>query len=88
MSIERVEDTQQTLLELARKMCRNMRSSYFRTVYEINGVKYDILCKKSSKGKYCAEVQHVCDIKAEKYTIRDAPCDVVLYQFNHSELKE
>lgn len=99
MSVEIAEDnsyqapttknnTRQVLLTLAQKMCRNMRSSYIRSVHEIDGVKYDVLCKKSPKGKYYAEVYHVHDVGTDEYTLCDVPCDAVLYQFDHGELKE
>ena len=63
-------------------------SSYLRSVYEINGVKYDLLCKKSTKGIYYAEACSVHDIGTDECTFCDVPCNDVSYQFDHDELKE
>ena len=89
MSIEMNENSsRQALLSIAQKICRNMVSSYLRSVYEINGVKYDMLCKKRSDGSYYAEVYHVRDIKADEYTICDVSWGNILYRFDYDELKE
>ena len=98
MSIETAEDnayqapstehnTRQTLLSIARKVCHEMKSPYRRKVYEINGVKYDLLCKKKANDKYYAEVCSVHDDEFDDFTLCNISTNHVIYQLSHDDLK-
>jgi hypothetical protein len=79
----------QALLTQARKTCHKLIGAprYQRSVREVNGIKYDMLCKKETDGTYYAEVYLVYDDECDDFTFCDTPFNNALYQFSHNDLK-